>query len=95
MPRGGHECGHRMQTKDEAKLVGNDGLGEERDETASKFHLINVGTQSSKPVTLEVSANEKPLEMEIDTGAALSILNLGGKEEEGFPDRKNTSMSLL
>ena len=85
-PRGAPSRGRRKM-KLETKWVDNESEDRNpRDGTApEEFHLFNVGTRSSEPITIEVSANGKPLRMEIDTGAALSIISEKTRKDI-FPD---------
>ena len=45
----------------------------EADGQEDDFHLLTVGTSSSPPIAVDLLMNSKPLRMEPDTGAAVSI----------------------
>ena len=49
-------------------------VGKECSGEAMEYHLHAVSTQSSDPITVEVSINGKKLSMEVDTGAAVSLV---------------------
>ena len=61
---------------------------EEDSSSSSEEYLVHkVGNHSTNPVNVRVQNNRKPLKMEVDTGAALSIIS----EETGkavFPEEK-------
>ena len=85
---------HRKQKRHGTKWVSNES-GEEDDTTTSEeFHLFNVGERSSKPIVIEVVANGKPLKMEIDTGAALSIISEETKKTV-FPNEPLHDSSII
>ena len=43
--------------------------------SGEEYHLHKLGEHSSEPINVEVSINDQPLIMELDTGAALSIIS--------------------
>jgi hypothetical protein len=62
-----HRSTHRVQ----------DEIPTSDSETSSgdEYHLHKLGEQSSNPIEVEVLVNDKKLVMEVDTGAALSIIS--------------------
>ena len=48
------------------------------------FYLLNVGSKSSRPITVDVLVNGKQLTMDLDTGASVSIIS-EAKGKELFP----------
>ena len=45
------------------------------DSDSEEFRICQLGTKSTKPLQVEVRVNDKPLCMELDTGAAVSIVS--------------------
>ena len=82
--REGSSQGRRPQRRHDTKWVANEN-DEGGNAANEEFRLFSVGERSSKPITLEVQANGKALKMEIDTGAALSIISEETRQRT-FPD---------
>ena len=62
------------------------------DASGDEYFLHKVGERSSAPIEVDVTANGRKLTMEVDTGAALSIISQATKEllfPERFPDLPN------
>ena len=55
------------------------------DASGDEYFLHKVGERSSAPIEVDVTANGRKLTMEVDTGAALSIISQATKELV-FPD---------
>ena len=54
-------------------------------DTDEELPLLQVGKRGSHPITVEVKANGKPLLLELDTGAAVSVIS-EREQKEKFPD---------
>ena len=65
--------------------VQEDAIVSDSEGSSDEYHLHKVGERSSAPIEVEVSANGRSLTMEMDTGAALSIISEATKNAV-FPD---------
>ena len=91
--RDGAARGRRRQRRHGTKWVSNENKGGNADPT-EEFRLFKVGERSSDPMMIEVRANGKPLKMEIDTGAALSIISKETRKKI-FPDEPLHDSSII
>ena len=66
-----------------------------RDEGETEFSMFRVGKHPQKPMVVSVEINGKELEMEVDTGAAVSVISAATRDRM-FPDCQliNTSTVL-
>ena len=55
------------------------------DASSDEYHLHKVGARSADPIEIEVSVNGRDLSMEVDTGAALSVISEATKKSL-YPD---------
>ena len=46
-----------------------------KDSDAEDHQLLTIGEKSTRPITIELLINNKPLTMEVDTGAAVSLIS--------------------
>ena len=46
-----------------------------KDSDAKDHQLLTIGEESTRPITIELLINNKPLMMEVDTGAAVSLIS--------------------
>ncbi len=65
--------------------VQEDAMMSDSEGSSDEYHLHKVGEHSSAPIEVEVTANGQQLTMEVDTGAALSIISEATKDSV-FPD---------
>lgn len=86
-----HKCGNKGHIKRACKSSrpsqrrGRNGKGKERtkwvdkdqsdEESDGSIDVRMVGKQASRPIRVEVQINGKPLSMEVDTGAAVSLIS--------------------
>ena len=66
----------------------------ESDSEDTVLPLFKVGRKALRPIVVTLNAIGRRLPMEVDTGAAVSIISAGTKEEL-FPDFQLTSTSLI
>ena len=64
------------------------------DSGSEEFQLLTVGADSSRPIKVEVQVNGKPVPMEVDTGAAVSIISESTLRTL-FPDSNLQHSSLV
>ena len=57
------------------------------DSESEEFHLFKLNAPSSNPIEVTVNVKDKPLTMELDTGAAVSIISEATRREM-FPKKK-------
>ena len=57
------------------------------DSESEEFHLCKLNAPSSNPIEVTVNVEDKPLTMELDTGAAVSIISEATRREM-FPKKK-------
>ena len=71
--------GVRRQRESQANLVGLDGTPDSNEDLPHGADVINrvnkVGSPAASPYKVTLELNGKPLEMEVDTGAAVSIIS--------------------
>ena len=66
----------------------------ESDSEDTALPLFKVGRKALRPIVVTLNVSGRRLPMEVDTGAAVSIISAGTKEEL-FPDFQLTSTSLI
>ena len=65
---------HKSQTFTMSELTDNP--ENPKDDTDDEFYnLFAIGSQSATPIQVEVTINQKPLTMELDTGASYSLIS--------------------
>ena len=74
-PKPKEEHVEHHSTKKTHHLQGNEQSSDDDASSDSEFLLYKVGSRSSDPITVSVLLNGKELAMEVDTGAALSVIS--------------------
>ena len=87
-PRKGPQKQKRNQAKsgrpDKAHVNYSD-MQQDCDDEHQSFPLYQLGNRTLHPITVNVKVNGKPLSLELDTGAAVSVIS-ESKQKSLFPD---------
>ena len=90
IPSGKRPAGRKQRTYGKTHRVQDD----QESSSSEEYVLHKVGNRSVDPVLVQVQINGKPLKMEVDTGAALSIISEGTRMAI-FPEEKLRASGLV
>ena len=80
---------HRVNDNALASIPDND-----LSSSDEEYHLHRLGVCSSTPIYMQMQVNKKELEMEVDSGAAVSIIS-DGVRKSLFPDLRLRNSSVV
>ena len=62
-------------SKEQANRVADEGPSSSEDDSEPEYRMYHIGNGSTKPLVVNVCLNGKDLEMELDTGASVSLMS--------------------